>query len=73
MTDNKSLYDALLSSKQVGDKILRIDISVIDDLLARSEIEKVLWVSGANQLADALTKKGVATDKLLAALCRYRQ
>ena len=73
MTDNKSLYDALSSSKQVEDKRLRIDIAVIDDLLARSEIEKVLWVCGANQLADALTKKGVATDKLRAALCRYRQ
>ena len=73
MTDNKSLYEALLSSKQVEDKRLRIDISVLDDLLARSEIEKVLWVCGANQLADALTKKGVATEKLRAALCRYRQ
>ena len=71
MTDNKSLYEALLSSKQVEDKRLRIDISVLDDLLGRSEIEKVLWVSGANQLADALTKKGVATEKLRAALCRY--
>ena len=64
MTDNKSLHDALLSSKQVNDQRLRIDISVVDDMLARSELERVIWVSGANQLADALTKKGVSPYKL---------
>ena len=71
MTDNKSLHDALLSSKQVDDKRLRIDISVIDDMLARSELERVIWVSGANQLADALTKKGVSPDKLRTVLSQY--
>ena len=71
MTDNKSLHDTLLSSKQVDDKHLRIDISVIDDMLARSELERVIWVSGANQLADALTKKGVSPDKLRTVLSQY--
>ena len=71
VTDNKSLYDALKSSKQVEDKRLRIDISVMDDLLAKKEVDRVLWVSGRDQLADALTKKGVATDKLRGALGRH--
>ena len=71
MTDNYSLYMALQSSKQVEDKRLRIDIAVLKDMLARTELEKVSWVSGKEQLADALTKKGVGNDKLRAALSRH--
>ena len=37
--DNKSLVDALSSSKQVDDKRLRIDIAVLDDMLERKEID----------------------------------
>ena len=69
-TDNKSLEAALCSSKQVEDKRLRMDISVIDDMLARSEIEKVIWIEGVHQIADGLTKKGVAPDKIRATLSR---
>ena len=69
-TDNKSLHEALGSSKQVEDKRLRIDISVLDDMLARGEVEKVAWVDTLQQLADCLTKRGVSTERLRAALSR---
>ena len=71
ITDNKSLCNALESSKQVEDKRLRIDLATMEDYMKRSEIDKVCWVAGSDQLADVLTKKGVSTDKLRAALCRY--
>ena len=69
-TDNKSLVESLLSSKQVNDRRLRLDINVIENMLARGEITKVIWVSSKDQLADCLTKKGVCTDKLQAIISR---
>ena len=66
--DNKSLVDALSSSKQVDDKRLRIDIAVLDDMLERKEINQVSWVDTKCQLADCLTKRGASTEKLRAVL-----
>ena len=65
LTDNKSLYEALSSSKQVEDKRLRIDISVIDDMISRGEIDNVGWVGTSHQVADCLTKRGVSSKRLL--------
>ena len=63
-TDNKSLVESLYSSKQVNDRRLRLDVSVIENMLARGEISRVIWVNSKDQLADCLTKRGVCTDKL---------
>ena len=70
MTDNKSLYEALNSSKKVDDRRLRIDIAVLVDMLDKGEIKKVKWISASQQLADALTKRGVCTERLRAELGR---
>ena len=70
LTDNKSLCEALSSSKQIEDKRLRIDISVLDDMRARGEIDTVEWVPTSHQLADCLTKRGVSTERLQFALSR---
>ena len=66
--DNKSLVDALSSSKQVDDRRLRIDIAVLDEMLEKKEIHNVFWVDTTSQLADCLTKRGASTEKLRAAL-----
>ena len=66
--DNKSLVDALSSSKQVEDRRLRIDIAVLDDMLGKKEINCVKWVDTCNQLADCLTKRGASTDRLCEAI-----
>ena len=66
--DNKSLVDAVTSSKLVEDRRLRVDIAVIKDMMKRGEISTVSWVSTAAQLADSLTKKGVCTDRLRRAI-----
>ena len=61
-TDNKSLDESLLSSKQVNDKRLRLDIKVLEYMLARCKISKLNWVNSQSQLADCITKRGVCTD-----------
>ena len=66
--DNRSLVDALSSSKQVDDKRLRIDLAVLEDMLARKEITDVRWVPSSLQLADCLTKRGVSPERLRAAI-----
>ena len=59
--DNKSLVDALSSTKRVEDRRLRIDLAVLEDMLAKKEINSVLWIASRQQLADCLTKRGVST------------
>ena len=65
ITDSKSLFDALLSKKQILDRRLKIDICVIRDMMDRQEISKLHWVSTELQLADCLTKRGASSRKLL--------
>ena len=60
-TDSKGLHSALLSTKAVQDKRLRVDISYLKQLIERHELEKVLWISSVEQLADCLTKKTAAS------------
>ena len=61
-TDNKSIVDALSSTKQMNKK-LKADTLVLTDMIERGEIE-VTWIKAKDQLADALTKRGVCTDNL---------
>ena len=66
--DNKSLVDALYSSKSVDDKRLRIDIAVLKDMMERKEIESVSWIATSFQLANCLTKGGAPARQLIAAI-----
>ena len=58
-TDNRSLVDALKSSKYVGEKILCIDMAALKSYLYEKNIATIKWVNSANQLADILTKKNI--------------
>ena len=62
--DNVSLKDTLNTSTIVSDKRLRVDIARLREMVVRNEI-KVFWVEGKRQIADALTKRGASTDKLI--------
>ena len=62
--DNKSLVDSLSSYKQVKDRRLRLDTTILENMIAREEIDEIFWVNSSDQLADCLTKKGVCTNKL---------
>ena len=69
-SDNKSLTDSLTSLKQVNDKRLRLETTVLRNMLEKEEIIQVSWVNSSEQLADCLTKKGVCVDKLHTVISR---
>ena len=62
--DNKSLVDAIRSTKLVDDRRLRIDIGSLKQTL-ENEIRNIIWIPGDEQLANCLTKKGAKSDALL--------
>ena len=62
--DNKSLVEAVHSTKQVNDRRLRIDIGAIKEILGR-EVQQIKWTHGSAQLANCLTKKGASGRDLL--------
>ena len=64
-TDSKGLHSALLSTKAVNDKRLRVDIAYLKQLIERHELEKVMWICSNEQLADCLTKKTASCKSLL--------
>ena len=68
MTDCKSLHDALKTTKQVGEKRLRLEISGIKELMEKNIVEEVKWLTSHAQLADCLTTRGASLAKVLQAL-----
>ena len=60
VTDCKSLFDAVHSSKYVTEKRLRIDISGLRELIDNGQIQEFQWLETKRQLADCLTKKGAS-------------
>ena len=63
--DNKSLVDALQSSKLVEGKRLRVEIAVLQEMLDKKDLAAVTWVPTSTQLANCLTKGGVSAKSLL--------
>ena len=63
--DNKSVEDAIYSTKSVDDKRLRIDVGSIKEMLRKKEIEKVQWIPGEKMMANTLTKRGASSFDLL--------
>ena len=58
MTDSRSLYECVHSTKSGKDKRLRIDLSIIREYVSSDKC-RFSWVSTGQQLADVLTKYGV--------------
>lgn len=65
VVDNLSVVEAVHSTTAVSDKRLRRELGAIKEMLGNGEISSVKWVPGSQQLADALTKRGVNGDKIL--------
>ena len=63
--DNKSARDAIYANTDVEGRRLRGDISDIQEMVERGEVQEVRWVRGEDMLADALTKKGVNSLQLM--------
>ena len=67
-TDCKSLHDALLSTKDVQEKRLRVELNAIKEQIRERQNWRVDWLRTDDQLADCLTKKGASCNKLMAVL-----
>ena len=66
-TDNKSLFQAAHSSNTISDKRLRVEMSIVREMLEKKEME-LAWVDTKEQLADVLTKKGASSQLLMKTL-----
>ena len=53
---NKSLVDAVKSTKSVQDKRLRVDMSHLKHLVNEQKELQLNWIASSKQLADCLTK-----------------
>ena len=62
--DNKSVTQALFSTKLVDDKRLQLDIASIKESMDRNEIRSINWIQGDSQLANCLTKRGASGYEL---------
>jgi hypothetical protein len=62
--DNKSVTEALQSTKMVEDKRMRIDIAAICEMKQNNYVE-VKWCPGKVQLANSMTKRGASGIELL--------
>ena len=67
LTDNKSLHDAVNTTKQVLDRHLRVEISALREMYSKHEIE-LQWIPKDKQLSDVLTKKGASQRSLIQVL-----
>ena len=70
LTDSNQLYEAAHSLKAIKDKRLRIDMALIQEMLNRKELSRLLWIEKSKQLADSLTKRGASSRTLLEVLSR---
>ena len=66
--DSKSLVESVYSTRLVQDRRLRINISVLKDMIKQKEIHAISWVQSAHQLANVLTKRSVCPNSLMGAL-----
>lgn len=66
--DNKSVVEALYSTKLVDDKRLRLDMAAIRQSLDNGEVHTIKWCPGEFQLANSMTKRGASGYTLLSTL-----
>ena len=64
--DNKSVIEAILSTRLVDDKRLRVDIAAIKELIQLHDVNRIQWVPGHLQLANP--KQGASGFNLLKVL-----
>ena len=65
--DSNNLYQAIISTKFVEDKRLRLDIAQIQEEVQDQKVQ-VLWVKSESMLADCLTKRNAKADTLMEVL-----
>ena len=63
--DNRSVIEAVYSTRLVDDKRLRVDIAAISESLSRNEVKEIKWCPGKYLLAECMTKRGASGCDLL--------
>ena len=63
--DNKSVLDAVYSTKKVDDKRLRLDVAELKQYLEKGELNCITHVPGCQMIADGLTKRGASCKQLI--------
>ncbi|VDI51209.1 Hypothetical predicted protein [Mytilus galloprovincialis] len=61
--DNKDLFEAVHSKKNVSEKRLRLEISCIKEMIQKGELT-VHWIETKEQIANVLTKHGASAQNL---------
>ena len=56
--DSKTLEKAIVSTTEISNRKLRIDLAVIKKALEMGEVVEVRWVESEKQVADGITKVG---------------
>ena len=69
-TDSKTLYDSIISTKQVDEKTIRHIIAWIKQQKEEKRVKEINWVCSENMLADIFTKKNVKPDNILTAVTK---
>ena len=64
VTDSKSLYDAVYSTKTLTEKRLKTELCAIRESLKKQKIHAMKWICSEDQLADCLTKEDASREKL---------
>ncbi len=62
--NNKSVTQAVYSTKLVDDKRLRLNVACVKDVLSR-DILAMQWIPGQLQLFNCMTKRGASCYQLM--------
>ena len=65
IVDNNSTVEAILSTKAINDKLLRINVGALKEFLEKCLGNSIRWCDSSAQIADCMTKKGASGHILL--------
>lgn len=63
--NNHQFYYSVFSIRPVGDKRLRTEITLLNEIINKKGITKISWTEDKCQIAGRFTKYGVIPEKLL--------
>ena len=67
-TDNESLHRNTYSTTMAQEHRLRVDLSIIKEMLAKGGLLQLSWIPSSYQLADCFTKHGANPIRLIRTL-----
>ena len=68
VVDNYSTYETVKTNKQVGNARLKKEVAAVKQMQKHKHVGKIMWLQGAQMIADCMTKKGKPGHELLEVL-----